>query len=121
MSGQGKRTNTLAADSLAAANFATSSPSGKKRQDSLAAATLSTSSPSTKKKRQDSLATVNLTTSSPSVKKKRQEQDHDNIASTQPSDEVMNALFEQVLVSYMPAPSCVAKLLGGLIEKPKYD
>ena len=99
MSGTGKRANTLATDSLAAANMATSSPSvKKKRQDSLAAATLATSSPSSKKKRQDTLAAATLPTSSPSVKKKRQEQDHDDI--TQPSDEVMNALFEQVVVRY---------------------
>ena len=102
MSGAGKRSNTLATDSLAAANLATSSPSvKKKRQDSLAAATLPTSSPSAKKKRQDSLAAATLATSSPSAKKKRQEQDHDDMAG-QPSDEVMNALFEQVVVSYQP-------------------
>jgi len=77
MSGPGKRTNTLAT------NFTTSSPS-------------------VKKKRQDSLAAATLATSSPSVKKKRQEQDHDDMSSTQPSDEVMNALFEQVVVSYPP-------------------
>lgn len=67
------------------------------------------------------LAASNAASASPMSKRVRDRHDP-TLAATQPSDEVMNALFEQVAVRSLRREGVYELLLlNVIIEKPKHD